>query len=45
MLRLAKLQELDKQTQNIRVEGLKEGENDINGVLNFYRLPFVPKII
>ena len=43
-LRLAELQESDKEAQKIRVEGL-DGYEDVDGVLHHQELPFVPKII
>ena len=43
-LRLAKLQESDKEIQKIRVEGLYEYKN-VNRMLHHQGLPFVPKII
>ena len=44
-LRLAELQESDAEAQKIRAEGLKEGWEDVDGVLHHQGLPFVPEII
>ena len=43
-LRLAELQKSDKKAQKIRAKGL-DGYENIDGVLHYQRLPFVPKII
>ena len=43
-LRLAELQESDKEAQKIKTEGLNRYE-ELNGVLYHQGLPFVPKII
>ena len=47
-LRLAKLQESDTEAWKIRAEELKEGFDkyvDVDKVLHYQELPFVPKII
>ena len=47
-LRLAELQESDTEALKIRVEELKEGLDkyvNIDGVLHYQRLPFIPEII
>ena len=43
-LRLVELQESNEEAQKIRVEGL-DGYKDVNGVLHYQGLPFVPEII
>ena len=43
-LRLAELQESDKEAQKIREEGLDEYV-DVDGVLHHQGLPFVPEVI
>ena len=43
-LRLAELQESDKEAQKIRAEGLDRYE-DVNRVLHYQGLRFVPEII
>ena len=43
-LKLSKLQESDKEAQKIRAEGL-DGYEDINRVLHYQRLLYVPKAI
>ena len=43
-LKLAKLQESDEKAQKIRVDGLN-GYEELDGVLNYKGLPFIPKII
>ena len=44
-LRLAELQESDTEAQKIKAEGLKEGGEDVDGVLHHQGLSFVPEII
>ena len=47
-LRLAKLQESDAEAQKIRAEELKKGLDEyvnVDGVLHYQGLPFVPEII
>ena len=45
-LRLAELQESDEEAQKLRaIEELQEGWADIDRVLHYQELPFVPKII
>ena len=43
-LRLAKLQESDKEAQKVRAEG-RDGYEEIDGVLHHQGLPFVPEVI
>ena len=43
-LRLAKLQESDEEAQKIKAEGLDEYV-DVDGVLYYQGLPFVPEVI
>ena len=45
-LRLAEFQKSDKEAQRLRVTTeLKKGWEDVNGVLHYQELPFVPEII
>lgn len=44
-LRLEELQESDKKACKIMIEGLKDDYKEIEGVLHYQRLSFVPKII
>ena len=45
-MRLPELQELDKEVRSIRAAGeLQDGYKDINGVLHYQGLPFVPEVI
>ena len=43
-LRLAELQELDKEAQKVRAEG-RDRYEEIDGVLHHQGLPFVPEVI
>ena len=43
-MRLAKLQESDKEAQKVRAEG-RDGYEEIDGVLHHQGLPFVPEVI
>ena len=44
-LRLPKLQDNDKEAIALRAEGLPEGWEDVEGVLQYQGLPYVPEII
>ena len=44
-LRLPELQAEDQAAREIRQQGLKEGWTEIEGVLHFQGLPYVPEII
>lgn len=44
-LRLAKLQKLDKKVWKIRVKGLKISYEEVEDVLHYQGLPFMPKVI
>ena len=45
-LRLAKLQELDEETQKFRaMTELKKGWKDVDGVVHYQRLQFISEII
>ncbi len=44
-MRLSELQEDDKEAMKLRSEGLPEGWEDIEQVLHYQGLPYVPKVI
>ena len=44
-LRLLELQELDVEAQKIRAEGLKNGYEEVDGILHYQKLPFVLEAI
>ena len=44
-LRLPKLQDNDKEAKVLRAGGLPEGWEEVEGVLQFQGLPYVPEII
>ena len=44
-MRLPELQDDDKEAKTLRSEGLSEGWKDIEQVLHFQGLPYVPKVI
>ena len=44
-LRLAELQDKDEETKVLRAGGLPESWEDVEGVLHYQGVPYVPKII
>ena len=44
-LRLLELQESDDKAQKIKAKGLKDDYKEVDGVLHYQRLPFVPEAI
>ncbi len=44
-MRLLELQDDDKKAKKLRSEGLPEGWEDIEQVLHYQGLPYVPKVI
>ncbi len=44
-MRLSELQDNDKEAMKLRSEGLPEGWEDIEQVLHYQGLPYVPKVI
>ncbi len=44
-MRLSELQDDDKEAMKLRLEGLSEGWEDIEQVLHYQSLPYVPKVI
>lgn len=44
-LKLAELQESDKEAQRIKTRNLKDGYKEVDGVLHQQKLPFLPQII
>ena len=44
-LRISELQESDDKARKIRTEGLTDAYEEVDGVLNYQGLPFVPEAI